>query len=97
MQIVALVNLIERAPGFEDEDVEPDAEVGGDHVHHPDPGQELVLVNVHLETGSTKNLTLVNVHQEIDLTRTCACKCLPGNRFAKKLGLVNVYLETDLY
>ena len=34
--------------GLQDEDVQPDAEVGGDHVHEAEPRQEFVLVDIHL-------------------------------------------------
>ena len=33
---------------LQDEHVEPDAEVGGDHVHEAEARDELVLVDVHL-------------------------------------------------
>ena len=36
---------------LQDEDIEPHAEVGGNHVHQTKAGQELVLVDVHLETS----------------------------------------------
>ena len=34
--------------GLEDEDVEPDAEIGGDHVHEAETRDQLLLVDVHL-------------------------------------------------
>ena len=53
MNSVAVVAVVMLAHDFvarlQDEDVQPDAKVGGDHVHHSEPGQELVLVDVHLE------------------------------------------------
>ena len=40
--------LHDLVAGLEDEDVEPDAEVGGDHVHEAEAGDELAFVDVHL-------------------------------------------------
>ena len=40
--------LHDLVAGLQDEDVEPDAEVGGDHVHEAEARDELALVDVHL-------------------------------------------------
>ena len=40
--------LHDLVAGLKDKDVEPDAEVGGDHVHEAEARDELALVDVHL-------------------------------------------------
>ena len=34
---------------LQDENIQPVADVGGDHVHQPETGHQLVLVDVHLK------------------------------------------------
>ena len=43
-----VVDLEDLVRGLQDEDVEPHAEVRGDHVHEAEPREKLVLVDVHL-------------------------------------------------
>ena len=48
VETVCVPPLHDLVAGLEDEDVEPDAEVGGDHVHEAEARHELALVDVHL-------------------------------------------------
>ncbi len=46
---IGLPQVNDLVMGLHDEDVEPDTDVGGDHVHEAEPGDNLVLVDIHLE------------------------------------------------
>ena len=67
--------LHDLVAGLEDEDVEPDAEVGGDHVHEAEAGDELALVDVHLLVEEDK------VHLEEDKHQLETWSQKPENEF----------------
>ena len=46
---VSTADLLDGVLSLHDQNVQPVANIGGNHVHQAEPGHQLVLVNVHLK------------------------------------------------
>lgn len=63
--VVFVVGAEDLVAGLQDEDVQPDAEIGSNHVHEAETTHKLVLIDVHLKErkkeSRQKKMTSMNL------------------------------------